>query len=139
MFGAGTAVYAERSDGKILLLLRAAGGSYEGQWFLPGGTVDEGELPERAAVRELEEEAGLVPTSPMTLIGLYELPGFPVPALMVSYACTVDDRDVVISREHLDFRWSEPERMRDALSGTTGFLGDIHADVERYLAWRSRR
>ena len=40
-------VYAER-DGKILLLKRS-GGALSGEWFLPGGAVDPGELPEDAA------------------------------------------------------------------------------------------
>ena len=34
-----------------------------GRWTLPGGGVDDGEKPEKAAVRELYEEAGLKPDS----------------------------------------------------------------------------
>jgi len=123
----------------ILLLKRASEGSWAGQLFLPGGVVDAGELPVQGAARELAEEAGLVPTSDLTLVGLYELPGFPMPALMVSYACTVGDGEPVLSHEHTASRWVEPEQMRDALAGETGFLGDIRADVERYIAWRARR
>ena len=47
-------VYAER-DGKILLLKR--GRCAPGEWFLPGGAVDPGELPEDAARRELSKRA----------------------------------------------------------------------------------
>ena len=58
---------------------------------------------------------------------------------MVSYACTVGDAEPLLSHEHTASRWIEPEAFRDALAGNTGFLGDIHADIERYIAWRSRR
>lgn len=33
---------------------------YLGQWTFPGGKVDVGELPLEAAIRELEEETGLI-------------------------------------------------------------------------------
>jgi 8-oxo-dGTP pyrophosphatase MutT (NUDIX family) len=33
--------------------------AHAGQWALPGGRIDEGESPERAVRRELEEEVGL--------------------------------------------------------------------------------
>jgi mutator protein MutT len=45
----------------LLLTRRAAGlRRHAGQWALPGGRIDAGETPEQAALRELEEETGLV-------------------------------------------------------------------------------
>ena len=44
-----------RADGKFLAVTNR---KYDG-WTLPGGKIDEGELPGPAALRELEEETGI--------------------------------------------------------------------------------
>jgi 8-oxo-dGTP diphosphatase len=46
-------------DGRVLLQQRAPGRAMAGLWEFPGGKVDEGELPEAALVRELQEELGI--------------------------------------------------------------------------------
>ena len=49
-----------RADAAILLTRRATTlRTHAGQWALPGGRVDDGESPEQAALRELDEEVGL--------------------------------------------------------------------------------
>lgn len=49
-----------RRRGRILLLQRSNSvGSYRGQWAGVSGYIEEGEAPERAARRELEEELGV--------------------------------------------------------------------------------
>lgn len=57
----------EDGQGRILLVRH----SYIGGWHLPGGGVDRGEPPENAVVREMEEEVGLMESTPPEFIALY--------------------------------------------------------------------
>ena len=49
-------------DRKVLLVKRTKSRSPEivGMWNMPGGKIEEGETPEVALVRELEEELGMI-------------------------------------------------------------------------------
>lgn len=62
--------FAVPSDRAALLLTRrsAALANHAGQWALPGGRIDDGESPEAAALRELQEEVGLA-LPPDTVLG----------------------------------------------------------------------
>lgn len=54
-------IIVENAGGQVLLLLRdnKATITYPNHWTLVGGKVEDGETPELAAHRELEEETGL--------------------------------------------------------------------------------
>jgi 8-oxo-dGTP diphosphatase len=57
------AAYALCVDGEAILLSRIAKGATagsDGMWTLPGGGIEFGEDPRDGALRELEEETGLV-------------------------------------------------------------------------------
>ena len=55
-------------DGSRVFLVRH---TYVPGWYLPGGAVDRGELPEAAAVRELREEGGLIAAERPSLHGFF--------------------------------------------------------------------
>src|SRR4051795_4398308 len=52
------------SDGRALLVRRAAWDSLPGQWELPGGKIDRGERVLEGLAREVEEETGLMLARP---------------------------------------------------------------------------
>src|SRR5439155_18892986 len=54
-----TAVALIDADSRVLLAQRPEGKPMAGLWEFPGGKVHDGETPERALIRELEEELGI--------------------------------------------------------------------------------
>ncbi|MBM3507677.1 MAG: (deoxy)nucleoside triphosphate pyrophosphohydrolase [Alphaproteobacteria bacterium] len=75
-------------DHRVLLAERPAGKPMAGLWEFPGGKVGEGETPERALMRELDEELGIA-VAPAELIPLvfasHGYPGFHL--LMPLFVC----------------------------------------------------
>jgi 8-oxo-dGTP diphosphatase len=55
-FGEG---WRAQSDVRVLLMLRQNTGYQDGNWGLPSGHVEAGELPKEALVREVKEELGV--------------------------------------------------------------------------------
>jgi putative (di)nucleoside polyphosphate hydrolase len=75
-FRAGVVIVVRRTGGDVLAFERV---DFPGQWQLPQGGLESGELPEAAAWRELSEETGLGPEH-VALVGehpewtIYEWP-----------------------------------------------------------------
>ena len=61
IFGAKCVI---KSEGKILMIRASYG---RGKWTFPGGTIEKGESPEQAVIREVEEEVGLKISQPRYL------------------------------------------------------------------------
>jgi len=58
-------------EGDRVLLVKRAHPPIEGQWSIPGGVLEVGEMVREAAVREAREETGLV-VEPGELLGVYD-------------------------------------------------------------------
>ncbi len=58
--GVGAAVVVRDGEGRVLMVKRGPTATRAGLWSIPAGYVDYGEDVRDAAVRELEEETGLV-------------------------------------------------------------------------------
>jgi ADP-ribose pyrophosphatase len=62
-------------DNRVVLIRQYRPAVGKTMWELPAGTTDPGETPEHAAVRECEEEIGLVPGRLERLGGFFPTPG----------------------------------------------------------------
>ena len=148
-FGIGTSVFAQR-QGQILILRRAVGAAI-GSWYTPGGVLDPGETPELCAVRELEEETGLVPTGPLELFGIIPMFVYERDTFLIHYACDCEEGEVALSDEHSGARWIDPREYRAeffseenvrkveaAHAGAGSMARSVQSGLDTYLRWLSR-
>lgn len=98
-------------DGKLLVLKR----SDEDTWCLPSGWMDVGEAPAQTAVRECKEETGLdlkavkylMVTHKGPHIGTHIYHQVNITTLMATVSNNVP---IVLSHEHTDYQWVEPDQ-----------------------------
>jgi 8-oxo-dGTP diphosphatase len=100
-------------QGKVLIVQRAnddeIGG---GTWELVGGKIEFGEDLETALVREIKEEVGLDVTVDKILYATTFKTDPTRQVVILTYLCRSNSRDVVLSKEHIDYRWSTKEQLR---------------------------
>jgi len=100
-------------DGRVLLAQRPEGKSMAGLWEFPGGKVEQGETPEAALVRELQEELGIDTwescLAPLTFAS-HSYDDFHL--LMPVFACRKWN-GIVTPQEGQELAWVRPNKMRD--------------------------
>lgn len=82
-----------------------------GYWELPGGGLSFGESPEEALVREIAEETSLKVTVTHPLFIWSFMKNSEKQVIGITYHCMTDSDDVVLSSEHLDYRWITREEI----------------------------
>lgn len=101
-------------DGNFLLQKRPVGKPMAGLWEFPGGKVENGETPESALARELEEELGIVVDSAaLEPIAFASEPLDDRHLLLLLYRCVTWDGKVE-SRESAELTWIAAEEMNAA-------------------------
>ncbi len=114
--GARVMLFNER--GEICLIKHG----YVAGWQLPGGGVDTGETIEAAAIRELAEEAGFMPSEPMQLFALYKNEKASKRDHVALYICRVAKpipAFKIDGREIIDCRFFAPDALSDDVTGST--------------------
>lgn len=101
------------SDGRILIAQRPEGKSLAGMWEFPGGKLEEGETPEYALMREIEEELG-IETRPCCYspLGFASHTYESFHLLMPLYVCRVWKGEVK-AKEHQALKWVKPRDLYD--------------------------
>lgn len=112
-------------EARVLLLRRAAADTYRpGDWDIPGGNVEWGELHGAALAREVFEETGLLieEFKPLRVVSSVDLNGTYV--LHIVYTCRAEVSEVVLSREHQSYRWLDRAELEHEVTNRS-----------KYMAW----
>ncbi len=114
------AVYAfiENSKGETLLIQRAMHDSFPGQWELPGGGLEFGEVAHDAVKREVKEEAGIdVTVLHPIFVHSSTNPHNGIDRQLVSiiFYCKPEDETqlVKIGTDHMAFKWISIEHYKE--------------------------
>lgn len=100
--------FVQNAQGELLVFYR------RGSWDMPKGKIDPGETPEQAAVREVQEETGLVNLEPGEFLThtyhTYELKGARILKITWWYRMKTTDHQLVPQTEEdiEEIRWVEP-------------------------------
>jgi len=113
---------------EVLLSVRNAPGilGLDGKWELPGGKIEFGETPDKALIREIQEELGLtiVPRRllPYLHTNLWEYPHVFTHVVLAGYECELAESDVPVLGPNA--RWCRPEEIdfESTLPGTREFI-----------------
>ena len=96
-----------------LLLVKEARGNYQNLWGLPKGSVDEGESPESAVLRELTEETGVSGT----IVGLSAVRSTMYkekPAVFLCYDVNIESDQTSVTTDEIDeIKWAERTELKD--------------------------
>jgi len=113
-----------------VVLVKRAHPPIQGQWSIPGGVLEVGELVRDAAVREAREETGLI-VEPRELLGVFDRVlrnaegRVQYHYVLIDFLCRRAGGDLLAASDAADVRWFS----RDQLPG----LGLAHDTLEVIL------
>ena len=107
----GSAIYCE-IDGKILLVKQYRYPDEKEIWEIPAGKVNPGESPEQTAVRELEEEGGIIAERVEKMFDVYPTPAYTSEIIRIYRAVGLTkSKQRLDDDEFLDSQWIDKEQV----------------------------
>ena len=99
-----------------MLLVKRAHPPIQGQWSIPGGVLEVGELVREAAIREAREETGLI-VEPGELLGVYDRilhdheQRVQYHYVLVDFLCRPVGGELLAASDALEVRWFTREEL----------------------------
>ncbi len=109
--------YRNNGSPLYLLMRRSSDVIYAGSWRMVGGKIEAGEKAYETALRELKEETGLAARKLWAVPYVnqfYEANKDRVNIIPV-FAAEADKQEVVLSREHSEYRWFDYNEAKELL------------------------
>ena len=100
-------------DGRVLIAQRPEGKSLAGQWEFPGGKVEDGETPEAALIRELDEELGITVKQACLAPFVFASHTYETFHLLMPLYLIRRWEGEPEAREHMSLKWVPPLKLRD--------------------------
>ncbi len=111
----GSCVLCEK-DNKILLVKQFRYPYKEELLELPAGKLNEGESPEQTAIRELEEEGGIIAGRVEKMFDVYPSPGYTNEIIRIYRAKDISQGQMHLDEgEFLDCVWIQKDKLKDMI------------------------
>ena len=101
------------ADNRVLIARRPEGKAMAGLWEFPGGKLGEGERPEDALIRELNEELGITVREACLAPLTFASHGYPDFHLLMPLFICRRWEGTVTAREHQELTWVRASKLRE--------------------------
>jgi 8-oxo-dGTP diphosphatase len=131
------AVIEHIPTGKILVIQRTSEQDWHGgEWELLYGRIDQFEDPQSGLRREAQEETGLNDLQINQVLSVWHIFRGPEKAenelVGITFRCTTMEENVVLSEEHVGYRWVTPEEALQLIR-----VEGIKKDVVKFIKFKN--
>ena len=125
-------------ENNLVVLVKRAHPPIQGQWSIPGGVLEVGEMVRESAIREAREETGLI-VEPGELLGVFDRilrdaeKRVQYHYVLIDFLCRRIGGELVAASDAAEVRWFTREEL-PALNLAEDTLEVIHKGFEKLLS-----